>query len=140
MIPVQGKLLGKPFFTPKGDIREAGQWQQWVPPRGTLARSNIAGKCMIVSHKRSTNMSKLYAYVMTTPIAEVRCVGVWNVIVAWHRGVHMGRAPRARMLYTCHRNILVGGLIATRHGRMGSQSAVHRQALRASASPSTKSG
>ena len=94
-VDVQGKLLGKPFFTPKGDIREAGQWQQWVPPRGMLAHSNIAGKCMIVSHKRSTNMSKLYAYVMTTPIAEVRCVGVWNVIVAWHRGVHMGRASES---------------------------------------------
>ena len=50
---------------------------------------------MIVSHKRSTNMSKLYACVMTTPIAEVRCVGVWNVIVAWHRGVHMGRASES---------------------------------------------
>jgi len=94
-IDLGGNLVGEPFFTPKEDIKEAGQWRQWVPQRGTRAHSKIAGKCAIISAKRSPNMSKLYAYVMTTPIIEVRYVGVWNVIVAWHRGVHMGRATES---------------------------------------------
>jgi len=94
-INVEGGYVEKPFFTPKSDIKEAGQWQQWVPPRGTQCRSNIAGKCVVLSPKRSPNMSKLYAYVMTTPIIEVRSVGVWNVLVAWHRCVHMGSATES---------------------------------------------
>ena len=94
-IDVEGKCVAKPFFTPRADITEAGQWQQWVPPRGTQCRSNIAGKCVVLSPRRSPNMSKLYAYVMTTPLMEVRCVGVWNVLVAWHRCVHMGRATES---------------------------------------------
>ena len=40
-------------------------------------------------------MSKLYAYVMSSPISEIRAVGVWNVIVAWNRCVHIGRATES---------------------------------------------
>ena len=94
-INLEGEYVEKPFFTPKADIKEAGQWQQWVPPRGMQCHSDIAGKCVVLSPKRAPNMSKLYAYVMTTPIIEVRSVGVWNVLVAWHRCVHMGSATES---------------------------------------------
>ena len=87
--------MGDPWTAPKDDIREAGQWQQLAPRRGTLAHSVVAGNCKIISTVRSTNMSKLYAYIMTTPINEVRAVGVWNVIVAFHRCVHRGRATES---------------------------------------------
>ena len=71
---LEGKPVGDPWLTPKDDIVEAGQWQQWVPPCGKSAHSKLAGKCQIVSTVHSTNMSKLYAYVMSSPISEIRAV------------------------------------------------------------------
>ena len=94
-IDLEGKRVGDPWTAPKDDIREAGQWQLFAPRCGTLAHSVVAGNCQIISTVRSTNISKLYAYIMTTPINEVRAVGVWNVIVAFHRCVHLGRATEA---------------------------------------------
>ena len=44
---------------------------------------------MFLSAKRSPDMMKMYSYVMTTSISEIRALNVWNIVVCWHYFVHV---------------------------------------------------
>ena len=44
---------------------------------------------MFLSAKRSPDMMKMYSYVMTTSISEIRARNVWNIVVCWHYFVHV---------------------------------------------------
>ena len=87
----QGRAHGLPWIASAVDIREAGHWQHFIPRPGTRAHSRQYGRCVIVEVVTKPIMTKVYKYVLSTALAEVRSLGLWNIVVAFHRCVHIGR-------------------------------------------------
>ena len=73
------------------DIREAGRWQHFIPRAGTIAHSRRYGQCVIVGVVSDANMTKVYKYIMSTPLHEIRSLGLWRVVASFHRCVHLSR-------------------------------------------------
>ena len=40
-------------------------------------------------------MQRFYSFVMSTPLAEIRCRGVWHVVIAWHYFVHVSASSES---------------------------------------------
>ena len=91
----QGKPHGSPWIATLQDIREAGRWQHYIPRSGTIAHSRRYGVCVIVDVVSEAIMSKVYRYIMSTPLQEIRFLGFWRVVTAFHRCVHMSRPSEA---------------------------------------------
>lgn len=87
----QGIAHGLPWIASAADIREAGRWQHHIPRPGTRAHSRQHGKCMIIEVVSKPILTKVYRYIMSTSLAEIRSLGIWNIVVAFHRCVHIGR-------------------------------------------------
>ena len=87
----QGVAHGSPWIASAADIREAGRWQHYIPRSGTRAHSRQHGRCTIIDVVSKPIMSKVYKYVLSTDLAEIRSLGLWNIVVAFHRCVHIGR-------------------------------------------------
>ena len=91
----KGNAYGSQWTSSPEDIREAGRWQHHIARPGTVAHSRRFGRCIVVDVVSEVIVSKVYAYVMTTPLAEIRSLGLWNIVVAFHRCIHIGRPSEA---------------------------------------------
>ena len=87
----QGIAHGLPWIASVAYIREAGHWQHHIPRPGTRAHSKQHWKCIIIEALSKPILTKVYKYILSTPLAEVRSLGIWNIVVAFHRCVHIGR-------------------------------------------------
>ena len=87
----QGNPYGSPWIATPTDIREAGRWQHFIPRAGTRAHSRRFGGCVIVDVVSEAIMSKVYKYIMSTPLSEIRLLGLWRVVASFHRCVHLSR-------------------------------------------------
>ena len=45
--------------------------------------SRTHGLCMFVKAERDVELKKVYAYVQSTPLGEIRARQLWNVVVAY---------------------------------------------------------
>ncbi len=80
---------GVAFQVRPSDVREACRWQRYIPRPGTLVTSKVHGRCRFLKAIRTPDMSKLYAYVMTAHIGEIRSIGIWHIVAALHRCAHI---------------------------------------------------
>ena len=81
--------IGKPLEVKQVEIVGASHWHhRWTPKENTIIQCNKYGRCMFLSTRRSPDMMKMYSYVMTTSISEIRARNVWNIVVGWHYFVH----------------------------------------------------
>ena len=78
------------------NIREASRWPpSYVPPVGAKVSSKRHGVCTIQQVVLKPDMQRFYSYVMSTPIAEIRCRGIWHIVVAWHYFVHVSTSSES---------------------------------------------
>ncbi len=82
--------IGKPFVVKQADIVGASHWQhRWLPRPNTIIECFAGGRCVFLSARRSPDMMKMYSYVMTTSISEIRARKVWHIVVGWHYYMHV---------------------------------------------------
>jgi hypothetical protein len=72
------------------NIIEASRWPpRYVPPVGSKVHSKARGACVIKHVLIEPDMQRHYEHSMSTPLEEVRCRGIWNILVAWHYYTHV---------------------------------------------------
>ena len=50
---------------------------------------------MVVDTLTEANISRVYPQVLTTPLAEIRCLGIWHLVASFHRCIHMNRSSES---------------------------------------------
>jgi hypothetical protein len=88
-VGVDDEPFGDPFEVTHRDIVEASRWpHRFVPrlPVTVLLRSH--GKCLLEAVSRRPDMTRVYSHVLSTPLNEIRCRGIWHIVAAWHFAVH----------------------------------------------------
>ena len=86
---------GPTWIASTSDVREAGRWQHYIPRPGTVAHSKAFGKVVVVDTLTEANISRVYQHVLTTPLAEIRCLGIWHMVASFHRCIHMNRSSES---------------------------------------------
>jgi hypothetical protein len=88
--------IGVPFEESVSNIYEASRWPpSWVPPIGTKVSSKRYGRCIIKDVTLEPDMQRFYSFVMSTPLAEIRCRHIWHIVVAWHYFVHVSTSSES---------------------------------------------
>ena len=83
-----GQPSGAEFNVLPQDLVEATKWQRYAPKRQLKVTSRTHGLCMYVKAERDVELKKVYAYVQSTPLGEIRARQLWNVVVAYQFVVH----------------------------------------------------
>ena len=82
--------IGKPLEVKQVEIVGSSHWHhRWTPKENTIIQCNKYGRCMFLSTRRSPDMMRMYSYVMTTSISEIRARNVWNFVGCGHYFVHV---------------------------------------------------
>jgi hypothetical protein len=88
-VGVDDKPFGDSFEVKHRDIIEASRWpHRFVPKLPVTVLSRSHGKCLLEAVSRRPDMNRLYSHVLTTPLNEIRCRGIWHIVAAWHFAVH----------------------------------------------------
>ena len=83
-----GLAAGEVFDVSPHDVVESCRWQRYAPKRPLKVTSRTHGLCMYMSAQRDVDLRKVYAYVQSTPLAEIRAMRLWNIVLAYQFGVH----------------------------------------------------
>ena len=83
------------WYVTTRDVVEAGRWQRHIPRPGSAATSRLHGNVVVVDTVTRPNMTRVYMHIMSTPLTEVRGLGIWHAVVSMHRSIHMDRSSEA---------------------------------------------
>ena len=124
-----GELLGEPFVVLPGDLEEASRWRRFTPKRRIQVTSKTHGRCMFLSASKEPDFKIVYAYVHSTPLAEIRAFGVWHVVVAYQYATHVSLTTES--LAETVGSFLQAFQTKSVHKPYGHAPLAHRAALRA---------
>ena len=86
---LDGKPVGQPFFIPAGQV-DVSRWpHRYIPQLPVKASTRKHGQVHILQVHRKPDLMKFYAFAMSTHIDEIRCRGIWHIVVGWHLYVHI---------------------------------------------------
>ena len=86
----QNETFGEPLTIKKIEIIGASHWQpRWHPRPNTIVETVLQGRCLFISARTSPDMMKLYSYVQSTPLCEIRARKIWHIVICWQYLVHV---------------------------------------------------
>ena len=86
----QNEIFGDLLVIKRLEIIGASHWQhRWHPRPNTVVETVLYGRCLFMSARTTPDMMKLYSYVQSTPLCEIRARKVWHVVLAWQYAVHV---------------------------------------------------
>ena len=85
---LSGKPVGQPFFIPANQV-DASRWpHRYIPALPVNASTRKHGAVQILEVQRKPYIMKFYYYTMATSLDEIRCLGIWHIVVGWQFYVH----------------------------------------------------
>ena len=78
-----------PFRVSADKISTPSSWPpRFIPRLPTEVTMPRYGKVEILQVEKTRDLMRFYQHVMTTTLEDIRCRGVWNIVMAWHFFVH----------------------------------------------------
>ncbi len=95
VVGVDGEPVGQPFHLPPDHI-DASRWpHRHVPRLPTMATARKYGAVQILQVERKPDIMKFYQYTMSTCLREIRCRGIWHIVMGWHVYVHVAMSSES---------------------------------------------
>ena len=84
VIDLSNEPSGVPF-TISAEAVDTSSWpHRFVPKLPALASTQKYGSVLILAAQTEPDLLKFYQYTMATNVTEIRCMGIWNIVVGWH--------------------------------------------------------
>jgi hypothetical protein len=85
---LNGQPVGQRFFIPAGQV-DMSRWpHRFIPQLPVNAPTRKHGQVHILQVHRKPDLMKFYSYTMSTHLEEIRCRGIWHIVVGWQLYVH----------------------------------------------------
>ena len=116
VVGLSGEPAGKPFQIGAKHI-DASRWPpRYVPKLPTMATARQHGAVQLLQVHRKPDLAKFYQHTMSTSLEEIRCRGIWHIVMGWHFYTHAATSSESlaesvgSMLAATRRHNVNGGL------------------------------
>ena len=95
VVGLNGEPDGPPFHIAADQI-DSSRWpHRCIPKLPTTASTRKYGTVQILQVQRKPDLMKFYQYTMATSLDEIRCRGIWHIVIGWHFEMHTALSSEA---------------------------------------------